>query len=199
MAIKRAAIQTPEQIDRVVDHIRNTSTTPERDELMYLLSHLAGLRVGEIAKLSIDTAFLDAEGRIPLRNEDRTVRVMSNVAKKGRERTVPMHPRVAQALRRFIERYPGLNHVAFSQRNPRQVLSDNALTVWFFRLYKAAGMQNCSSHSGRRSFATRSARMLANHGQSLKDLQMLLGHAKLETTEAYLEPTDTTRNLIAAL
>lgn len=199
MTVNRAATLTSKQIDGVVRHINQTSETPERDELMFLLSHLAGMRVGEITKLNIDTAFLDAEGRVPLRSDLRLIRVLSNTSKGERYREVPMHQRIAESLKRFIKRHPHINYIAFSTRNGGNRLAVDTVTWWFWKLYREAGLHNCSSHSGRRSFATRSARMLNNYGQSLKDLQVLLGHTRLETTQAYIEPTSQTHNLIGAL
>lgn len=199
MAINRAAVLTAKQIDTVVSFIHKTSEFPERDELMFLMSHLAGLRVSEIVKLNLDTAVLDAEGRIPNRQADRFITILSNVGKKSKERVIPMHPRIADAIKAFMKRHPDLNYIAFSKLHGYARSSVNSVTVWFWSLYRRANLQNCSSHSGRRSFATRTGRMLNQHGQSLKDLQMLMGHARLDTTEAYLEPTMHTHNMIAAL
>lgn len=199
MTVNRAATLTPRQIDEVVKFIHNNSDTPERDELMFLLSHLAGLRVSEIAKLDIDSAFLDADGRIPNKQHLRVIKVLSNVAKKGHYREVPMHTRIADALRVFLRRYPDLNYIAYAPKRNNARMTVNNLTVWFWTLYKRAGLQNCSSHSGRRSFATRSARTLNQHGQSLRDLQALMGHSRIETTERYIELSDNTHNLVMSL
>lgn len=199
MSINQAATLSPRQIDNTVEFLHLNSATPERDELMFLLSHLAGLRVSEIVKLNLDTAMLDAEGRIPNRQVERVIRILSNVGKMKRTREIPMHPRIADALRAFIKRYPALNYIAFSAANHMARMSVNNLTVWFWRLYRRAGLQNCSSHSGRRTFCTRNGRVLNQHGQSLRDLQDLMGHARLDTTQRYLEPTDRTHNMIASL
>jgi integrase len=199
MTINRAATLTAKQIDGVVEHIHANSDTPERDELMFLLSHLAGLRVSEIVKLNLDTSMLDADGRVPNRQADRIIHILSNVGKMKKARDIPMHPRIADALKAFIRRYPDLNYVAFAPQNHMARMSVNNLTVWFHRLYKRAALANCSSHSGRRSFATRTARVLNQHGQSLRDLQDLMGHARLDTTQRYIEPTNHTHNMIGSL
>ncbi len=199
MSDSRAATLTPKQIDSVVVYIRGNSDTPERDELMFLLSHLAGLRVSEIAKLDLDTSVLDAEGNIPNRRAQRVIRILPKVGKMKRAREIPMHPRVADAFKAFMKRYPQLNYIAFAPQKNMARMTINNLTVWFYRLYKRAGMQNCSSHSGRRSFCTRNGRVLNQHGQSLRDLQGLMGHSRLDTTQRYMEPTDRTHDMIASL
>jgi integrase/recombinase XerD len=56
----------------------------------------------------------------------------------------------------------------------------------YFNIYKGAGLQNCSSHSGRRTFATE----IANKGVSIRVLQKLLGHKNIQTTAIYVDAND---------
>jgi integrase len=53
--------------------------------------------------------------------------------------------------------------------------------------YRVLGFQGCSSHSGRRTFITNSARKISTVGGSVRDVQMLAGHAALSTTPRYIE------------
>jgi len=73
------------------------------------------------------------------------------------------------------------------------------LCVWFRNLYAAAGLQRCSSHSGRRTFITNLARVANKFGNSLVDIQLLAGHSDLKTTQAYIEPSASTAEMIASL
>ena len=59
------------------------------------------------------------------------------------------------------------------------------------------GMSDCSSHSGRRTFITRAARKVSEVGGSVRDVQQLVGHASLQTTQRYIEgDTDAKRKLV---
>jgi integrase/recombinase XerD len=68
----------------------------------------------------------------------------------------------------YSERRSGMNAATVAQR--------------FFHLYARLGFVGCSSHSGRRTFLTNCARKILLVGGSLRDVQMLAGHADLTTT-----------------
>ena len=58
-------------------------------------------------------------------------------------------------------------------------------------------MTGCSSHSGRRTFITRAARKVSEVGGSVRDVQQLAGHARLQTTQRYIDgDTDAKRKLV---
>ena len=63
----------------------------------------------------------------------------------------------------------------------------SAIVNWFAALYRRAGLTGCSSHSGRRTFITKAARLIFKVGGSLRDVQQLAGHASIETTQRYIE------------
>jgi len=50
-------------------------------------------------------------------------------------------------------------------------------------MFDAVGLKNCSSHSGRRTYAT----SLDEQGVSIKNIQTLMGHQSISTTSIYLE------------
>jgi integrase/recombinase XerD len=73
-----------------------------------------------------------------------------------------------------------------SERSQR--MSAQAIVNLFWRWYQHIGFDGCSSHSGRRTFITNSARKISTVGGSLRDVQMLAGHTNLRTTQRYIEP-----------
>ncbi len=49
-----------------------------------------------------------------------------------------------------------------------------SIVVWFNRVYRELGLDGCSSHSGRKTFITRAARLVHKAGGSLRDVQIWL-------------------------
>jgi integrase/recombinase XerD len=79
-------------------------------------------------------------------------------------------------------------------------MTARGIVNWFRAVYALLGLTGCSSHSGRRTFITQSARLLQRIGGSLRDIQELAGHRALTTTERYIEgDRDAQRKLIRLL
>ena len=57
------------------------------------------------------------------------------------------------------------------------------LTTPFLDIYKAIGLKDASSHSGRRTYITR----LANKGVGVRLLAALAGHSHISTTQRYID------------
>ena len=165
-----------------------------RNTVMVLLSFKAGLRACEIAGLDW-TMVLDPSGR-----PGHTLLVSSGIAKNGRARRVPLHPQLRAALERLnrAEDRPRSGPVVRSQQGgamiPRSVVN------WFHAIYADLRLDGCSSHSGRRTFITLSARLITRAGGSLRDVQELAGHSDLSTTQRYIEgDRDAQRKLIGLM
>jgi integrase/recombinase XerD len=78
-----------------------------------------------------------------------------------------------------------------SQRNGRP-FSNVSLSMLFKEIYEAAGIRT-SSHSGRRTFATR----LNAKGVGMRTIQKLMGHRHIGTTALYCDVSeDTLRNAV---
>jgi integrase/recombinase XerC len=193
---KQAKIINDRQVRAVLAEL-STRRYPLRDRVMFLLSLKAGMRAVEIA--SITWAMVtDAEGKVC------DVIALQNRASKGKGggRIISLHTDLKAALvtlhrERGVKARPDWP-VIHSERD--HGLSAGAVAVWFHRLYTGLGMVGCSSHSGRRSFVTRAARRIIEVGGSLRDVQMLAGHASLSTTARYIEhDADAQRKVIALI
>lgn len=191
--VKQAKTLDDKQFDVLLSHIDARSTMPERDRLIVMLSFKAGLRAAEIARIGMD-AMTDAEGNIA-----RQISVTGKIAKGGRDREIPMNKEVVKALRRFRNKHPRLNFVAVSSSDRKTQMSPNTLCVYLRRLFADAGFQDCSSHSGRRTFGTSLARRANTFNRSLRDVQRLMGHARLDTTERYIDVASESFDLVNSL
>lgn len=72
----------------------------------------------------------------------------------------------------------------------------DALQAHVTKLYRDAGIKGGSSHSGRRTMASR----LLDQGHSLETLQLMLGHAERDHVDPYLQVSkDTLRRAFAGV
>jgi integrase/recombinase XerD len=165
---------------------------PLRNAVLVLLSAKAGLRAGEIASLTWEMV-LDANGQV-----SGLIELRDHAAKKCSGRSIPVHPDLAAALAAWRTIAPPCDHVIASER--RGAMSAMSIVVWFDRAFKNIGLRGCSSHSGRRTFVTRAARMVHKAGGSLRDVQLLAGHRSIQTTQRYIDgDSDTQRKLVSMI
>jgi len=190
--MSQARILTDLEYRKVLLHIAKKAHAPRNKAMLYM-SHLAGLRVGEISHLTI-ADILNEDGSI--KDE---VYLSPDKTKGDRGRTVLFPKKLQDELHNYLSirfRLKELKAVAmtdtsralfYSQRHPSDGFSPNTLAQYFHYLYKNAGVEGASSHSGRRFFATK----IAEAGTNPKVLQNLLGHRNLQTTMRYVEISPT--------
>jgi integrase len=165
---------------------------PLRDAIIVLLSAKAGLRAGEIANLTWDMV-LNATGQI-----SGLIELHDAAAKKCSGRSIPLHPDLSAALVAWRQVAPRSDYVISSERGGR--MRPVSIVVWFNRAFKNIGLRGCSSHSGRRTFVTRAARIVHKAGGSLRDVQLLAGHRSIQTTQRYIDgDTDAQRKLVSMI
>ena len=178
----QASVLTDNDIRRVF-RIVETTRHPARNRLAFVLSIYAGLRVGEIAALTIgDVATTDSRIR-------REIKLGAHQTKGSKGRTVMLSTRVRREIETFLMARPRThpdNPLIASQRNGR-AFSSVSLSIMFKEVYEVAGIRT-SSHSGRRTFATR----LNAKGVGMRTIQKLMGHRHIATTAVYCDVSDET-------
>jgi integrase/recombinase XerD len=118
-------------------------------------------------------------------NLGHALQLRDEASKGALGRVIPLNRELRTALQALREQERLSPYVITTERTERT--SASALVNLFASWYRAAGLQGCSSHSGRRTFITNAARTMSTVGGSLRDVQMLAGHSALSTTQRYIE------------
>jgi integrase/recombinase XerD len=145
-----------------------------RDRAMLEMMYGSGLRVSELCGLTLQSVDIEAG----------FLRVLG---KGNKERIVPVGGKALLALRNYLA--AGRPHFVSSKTGAPLFLSDwgNAISRKTFWVHlqkhaRRAGItRRVNPHLLRHSFATH----LLAHGAGLRDIQEMLGHADISTTEIY--------------
>jgi integrase/recombinase XerC len=152
-----------------------------RDRAILEFLYATGIRVGELVGINI----ADVDIR------EKVVRV---TGKRNKQRMVPFGEPALQALLLYLEKTRGtfLNECPETQRDPNALFlhrrggrittrSVGRMVDKYIR--QCADIHSISPHSLRHTFATH----LLDSGADLRDIQELLGHARLSTTQIYTQ------------
>jgi integrase/recombinase XerD len=127
-----------------------------------------------------------------------SLELRDSVAKMGHGRVIPMHSDLRDALAALNKTANHRGPVILSERGAK--MKARSIVIWFSRAYRAIGLDGCSSHSGRRTFITRAARLVHKAGGSLRDVQLLAGHRSIQTTQRYIDgDSDAQRRLVSLI
>ena len=192
MVGKRAKILSPDHVEDLLVFAAQTRH-PLRNQVLVLLSVKAGLRASEIANLTWPMV-IDPTGQIGT-----CLELQSRIAKKGSGRVIPIHPDLHGALVKLArhELAPDGPVIRSERGGP---MSPVSIVCWFAKAFRAIGLAGCSSHSGRRTFITRAARLVHRTGGSLRDVQLLAGHRSIQTTQRYIDgDTEARRKLVSLI
>jgi len=165
-------------IEQLLDYI-TTRKYAARNRAMVLLTHWAGLRIGEVAVLRwSDVTTTDGE----IKDE---IRLLPDMTKGRHARTVFVSMRLREELAAYAAQARCVDRSCpffASQKSIRAGFNANSLAQTFALLYAGAGLEGASSHSGRRTFLT----SLAKRGTAIHIQKTLAGHRSISTTAAYL-------------
>jgi integrase/recombinase XerD len=161
-----------------------------RDRAIVLLTYWSGMRIGEVAAVSIKDV-VNVDGSV--KNE---INLTAEQTKGRFARTVVLAEKLRKELKdyllsRFSEKeltalaYSGLYIKPLFITQKSEGFSANTLTYTMTMLYKNSGLYGCSSHSGRRTFITK----LSSKSVPLKVLMEMVGHRNLQTTQRYIDVT----------
>lgn len=180
--MSQAKTLSQQELRRVLDYVA-TRKHAARNRAMLLMTHYAGMRVGEVAALRVEDV-LDKEGNV--RDE---IRLDADQTKGNRGRVVVVAEKLRKELAKYISLYKPKNpdhKLFYTQKRMREGFDANTLANHFHRMYAAVGIEGASSHSGRRSFIT----SLASKAVNVRVLMALAGHRNIATTQRYIDIND---------
>lgn len=166
---------------RFIETPDTNSDLGRRDRAIIEFLYATGIRVGELVSVNLK----DIDFR------EKLVRV---TGKRKKQRIVPFHDHALQALMHYLsETRPAfLNNAPIAERDNQAVFLNYQGTRITTRsvgrmidkyIKQCSDIHDISPHSLRHSFATH----LLDSGADLRDIQELLGHALLSTTQIYTQ------------
>lgn len=172
---------SPNEVDELLEQPARRST-PEarRDRAMLELLYATGMRVTEL--VSLDVPNLNLDPRAP------HVRCMGKGAK---ERTIPIHDQAVEAIVEYLEEgrpvlVKNRNEMALFVNRRGERLTRQGFWLILKGYAKAANLgSEVTPHTLRHSFATHMLR----GGMPLRNVQEMLGHANISTTQVYTHLT----------
>ena len=182
---KQSKTLNKSQIQMIRTFLRN-QRNGLRDETIFLLSIKSGLRSKEISLLGWKMVS-KSDGTI-----DDYINLPNSSSKGNGGRIIPLHKDIKENLKLMLEEHRELygfdQNKSFIVRTERSSFTTSQIIVNMFqKWYGKLGLLGCSSHSGRRTFITETSKKISLVGGSLRDIQMMVGHSSLQTTQRYIE------------
>ncbi len=152
-----------------------------RNSTILATSYYLGLRAKELAGLKIGDV-QDMNGEI-----DREIQL--TVTKGSKPRTIYIPDSLSKILKAYIQNSEDDSLIHIGYKSPLfksqkgSSFSANTMQSLLKQMYMKCGLDGCSSHTGRRSFATR----LIEEGADIKAVSSLMGHTSINMTAKYVE------------
>ncbi|MCD6548747.1 MAG: tyrosine recombinase XerC [Thermodesulfobacterium sp.] len=173
---KLPLVPTEEEINNFIDNLEEgrNEFLDLRDRALLEIAYGCGLRVSEIANLTLDQINFGLQ-------------IIRIVGKGKKERIVPFGKKAFKALKDYLEIRDFLlsklnketNYVFLNLRGER--LTERGIRYVIKERGKKQGLFYLHPHTLRHAFATH----LLNAGVDLRSIQKMLGHSSLTTTEVY--------------
>ena len=178
----RAEYLTPEEAYGMLSLEFRNNLIGIRDCAMLELFYGCGIRLSELVGIDVKD----------IRFTEKIIRIFG---KGGRYRIVPLGPKTADVLRRYLDErkkritFEDIEGVAgqavFLNSRGGRISSRSVGRIIKGYLLRSSEKQKLSTHSLRHSFATH----LLEAGANLRAVQQMLGHSSLKTTQQYAHTT----------
>ena len=164
-------ILTTAEIDRIIATVDMRTTKGIRDSAMLEVLYSCGLRVSELTSLRLSDLFF-GEGYIRV------------IGKGDKQRLVPISTVARDKIQRYLEKRRSARsgeEVVFLNNRGGQLTRVMVFTILKQAAQRAGIDKHISPHTFRHSFATH----LLEGGASIRQVQEMLGHESILTTEIY--------------
>ncbi|MBU1091799.1 MAG: site-specific tyrosine recombinase/integron integrase [bacterium] len=167
---------TDEERKNIFDMVNSLTYTirGKRDYAIISLLYYAGLRVSELVGLNAGD----------MRREGDSV-TLKIIGKGNKERKVPLRIEAQEAINTWLQNRPSTaesNSAIFINTKTKKRLTARTVQFLIKRITEQADIKKkITPHKFRHTFGTR----LLQQGANLVDIQVLLGHASLNTTRIY--------------
>jgi site-specific recombinase XerD len=167
--IRLPVVPSREEVRQILSTVRSL-----KYRTILMVAYGAGLRVSEVCRLQL--ADIDSEQMV----------LHIRGGKGGKDRLVPLSPRMLAALRRYWAKTRPPSTWLFPGRGPEAPITKDAVRKVLKCAVKELGLtKQLSLHSLRHGFATH----LLEDGEDLRVLQTILGHSHIQTTAHYAQVT----------
>ena len=180
---KKAPVLTESHFRQVVATARTHDEAKRNVALLYF-SVALGLRAKEMSQLLVQD-ILTPDGAI----KDEVL--LTRATTKGRKQRLVYltNKDVRKALAAYIDGRRQTEVIALHPLSPLfksrkgGAFTPNTMQMLFKKMYRWAGLDQASSHSGRRTFAT----SLIEQGVDIKAVSSLMGHSSVSMTARYVD------------
>ena len=167
LSLKLPKVISNESLEVCLDYQFQESKTPYRDQAIIACLFFLGARVTEVTELALNRIFSD---HIVIRG------------KGDKERIVPIAPKLQKKIDQYLEKeHKGQSQWLFpnsrGSKISRQTISAIVSKVSLYIGVK----ERVTPHTFRHMFAT----ILLERGMDLREVQLLLGHTSIQTTQIY--------------
>ena len=179
---KKAPVLTQSNFKQVIATAR-THEQAERNVALLFISYSLGLRAKEMSQLLVRDV-LTPDWKV----KDEVL--LTRAATKGKKQRLVYltHKEARKALVAYIEQRKQGDAIPLHPDSPLfksrkgGAFSPNTMQMLFKRMYRWTGLDQASSHSGRRTFAT----SLIERGVDIKAVSSLMGHSSVAMSARYV-------------
>ena len=164
-------VLSTEEIDRIIAAVDTSTTKGLRDSAMLEVLYSCGLRASELTSLRMSDLFF-GEGYIRV------------IGKGDKQRLVPISAAARDRIQLYLEKRRSARtgeEVVFLNNRGKQLTRVMIFTILKEAARRAGITKRISPHTFRHSFATH----LLEGGASIRQVQEMLGHENILTTEIY--------------